>query len=197
MAFIDNHREELGIEPICHELAIAPSSYHEHAARLADPGKRPRPVLCATTKSRQQIRRVHERQLPASMAPAKFGTSCGARKDQSGQMHRGAADAGDGAWQGVRRGKKTITTISNPKAPCPLDKVNREFRVIGPNALVGGRLYLCAYMGRLCVRGFRYRRLCPADRRLEGQHLCTHCQLRPGCPGTGHPCSHGQARKMG
>ena len=32
MAFIDVHREDLGIEPICRELAIAPSSYHEHAA---------------------------------------------------------------------------------------------------------------------------------------------------------------------
>jgi putative transposase len=36
---------------------------------------------------------------------------------------------------GVRRGKKTITTVSNPKAPCPLDKVNRKFRVSRPNAL--------------------------------------------------------------
>jgi transposase InsO family protein len=36
---------------------------------------------------------------------------------------------------GIRRGKKTATTVSNPKAPCPLDKVNREFRVARPNAL--------------------------------------------------------------
>ena len=36
---------------------------------------------------------------------------------------------------GVRRGKKTTTTVSDPKAPCPLDKVNREFRVSRPNAL--------------------------------------------------------------
>ena len=36
---------------------------------------------------------------------------------------------------GVRRGKTTVTTISNPNAPCPLDKVNREFRVSRPNAL--------------------------------------------------------------
>ena len=36
---------------------------------------------------------------------------------------------------GIRRGKTCITTISNPKAPCPLDKVNREFRVSRPNAL--------------------------------------------------------------
>jgi transposase InsO family protein len=36
---------------------------------------------------------------------------------------------------GIRRGKKTITTVSNPKAPCPLDKVNREFKVTRSNAL--------------------------------------------------------------
>ncbi|RDI36830.1 hypothetical protein C7453_108122 [Gluconacetobacter liquefaciens] len=36
---------------------------------------------------------------------------------------------------GIRRGKKTVTTISNPKTSCPQDKVNREFRVSRPNAL--------------------------------------------------------------
>ena len=29
---------------------------------------------------------------------------------------------------GIRRGKKTITTVSNSKAPCPLDKVNQKLR---------------------------------------------------------------------
>jgi transposase InsO family protein len=36
---------------------------------------------------------------------------------------------------GVRRGKTTVTTVSNAKAPYPLDKVNQEFRVSRPNAL--------------------------------------------------------------
>ncbi len=36
---------------------------------------------------------------------------------------------------GVRRGKTTVTTVSNPKTACPLDKVNRKFRVSRPNAL--------------------------------------------------------------
>ena len=36
---------------------------------------------------------------------------------------------------GIRRGKTCVTTVSNPKAPCPLDNVNREFRVRRPNAL--------------------------------------------------------------
>lgn len=58
MAFIDAHREDFGIEPICRELAVAPSSYHEHAARLADPGKRSARARC-DDESKEQIRRVH------------------------------------------------------------------------------------------------------------------------------------------
>lgn len=59
MAFIDAHREDLGIEPICQELAIAPSSYHEHAARLADPGRRPDRAR-RDDEMRAQIQRVHD-----------------------------------------------------------------------------------------------------------------------------------------
>lgn len=36
---------------------------------------------------------------------------------------------------GVRRGNTTVTTVSNPKTPCSLDKVNCEFRVCRPNAV--------------------------------------------------------------
>jgi transposase InsO family protein len=49
-------------------------------------------------------------------------------------MHGGTTDAHHGSGR-HSPGKKTITTVSNPKAPCPLDKVNREFRVARPNAL--------------------------------------------------------------
>ena len=30
IAFVDDHREAYGVEPICKVLPIAPSSYHEH-----------------------------------------------------------------------------------------------------------------------------------------------------------------------
>ena len=33
-AFIDDHRDVYGVEPICRVLPIAPSTYHVHAARL-------------------------------------------------------------------------------------------------------------------------------------------------------------------
>jgi len=132
MAFIDVHREDLGIEPICRELAIAPSSYHEHAARLANPARRSARArrdddMC------EQIRRVHE---------TSFGLY-GSRKVWH-QLRREGLDVAKCTVErlmrtmrlaGIRRGKKTITTVSNPKAPCPLDKVNREFRVDRPNAL--------------------------------------------------------------
>ena len=39
IAFIDDHREAYGVEPICKVLPIAPSTYHAHAAKRADPAK--------------------------------------------------------------------------------------------------------------------------------------------------------------
>ena len=39
IAFIDDHREDYGVEPICKVLPIAPSTYHDHAAKRADPAR--------------------------------------------------------------------------------------------------------------------------------------------------------------
>ena len=132
MAFIDAHHEDLGIEPICRELAIAPSSYHEHAARFADPGKRSARAR-RDDEIKQQIRRIHA---------ASFGLY-GTRKVWHQLRREGIKVAKCTVERlmqamglaGVRHGRKTITTVSNPKAPCPLDKVNREFQVSRPNAL--------------------------------------------------------------
>ena len=41
MDFIDAHRDDHGVEPICATLPIAPSTYYEHRARTIDPSKRP------------------------------------------------------------------------------------------------------------------------------------------------------------
>lgn len=113
-------------------MAIAPSSYHEHAARLADPGRRSARAR-RDDELRQEIRRVHE---------SSFGLY-GSRKVWHQLRREGIAVAKCTVERlmrtiglaGVRRGKTTVTTISNPNAPCPLDKVNREFRVNRPNAL--------------------------------------------------------------
>ncbi len=37
--------------------------------------------------------------------------------------------------QGIVRGRPVKTTVSDRKAPCPLDKVNRQFRAARPNTL--------------------------------------------------------------
>jgi putative transposase len=39
IAFIDDHHEAHGVEPICRVLPIAPSTYHDHVAKRADPEK--------------------------------------------------------------------------------------------------------------------------------------------------------------
>ena len=36
--------------------------------------------------------------------------------------------------RGAIRGKVVRTTVSDPKAPCPLDHVNRQFTAERPNA---------------------------------------------------------------
>jgi putative transposase len=41
VAFIDAHRDEYGVEPICAMLPIAPSTYYEAKAREADPTRLP------------------------------------------------------------------------------------------------------------------------------------------------------------
>jgi hypothetical protein len=41
VAFIDAHRPQYGVEPICAVLPIAPSTYYECKAREADPARRP------------------------------------------------------------------------------------------------------------------------------------------------------------
>ena len=58
IAFIDDHREVYGVEPICGMLRIAPSTYHARVARRTDPAR-------ASRRARQdlalmeQIHQVH------------------------------------------------------------------------------------------------------------------------------------------
>ena len=59
IAFIDDHREVHGVEPICRVLPIAPSTYHAHLARRADPDKAPVRVR-RDTELCGKVRRVFE-----------------------------------------------------------------------------------------------------------------------------------------
>jgi putative transposase len=54
--------------------------------------------------------------------------------------------------QGIVRGKTVRTTISNAAAPCPLDRVNRQFKAPHPNALwVSDFTYVATWAGFVYV----------------------------------------------
>lgn len=58
VGFIDNHRGEHGVEPICKVLPIAPSTYYDHLAKRADPD-RPSERARRDTALQREIRRVY------------------------------------------------------------------------------------------------------------------------------------------
>jgi len=52
----------------------------------------------------------------------------------------------------VVRGRKPRTTIPDAKAPCPLDRVNRQFKVSRPNELwVSDFTYVSTWQGFVYV----------------------------------------------
>jgi putative transposase len=149
IAFIDGHREAYGVEPICRVLPIAPSTYYARVARRADPAK-------ASPRARQdlalmeRIRRVHE---------TNFGVY-GARKVWRQLGREGVAVARCTVerlmrqmdLRGAVRGKEARTTIADKAAPCPADKVNRQFRAPQPDRLwLADFTYVATWLGFVYV----------------------------------------------
>jgi transposase InsO family protein len=149
IAFIDDHREVHGVEPICKVLPIAPSTYHAHVAKRANPEK-----LSARARRdmalKPEIARVFAENFEVY----------GVRKVWR-QLQRESFDVarctverlmrGMGL-QGVVRGKPVRTTISDKAAPCPLDHVNRQFHAPRPNALwVSDFTYVSTWTGFVYV----------------------------------------------
>ena len=144
IAFIDDHREAYGVEPICRVLPIAPSTYYAHAARRADPARLPARVKSDAALA-IQIRRVFAEN---------FGVY-GVRKVWRQLGREGIVVARlmqIMGLQGVMRGKKVQTTISDPAVACPLDRVNRQFKAPRPNALwVSDFTYVATWAGFVYV----------------------------------------------
>ncbi len=147
--FIDEHRDEYGVEPICRVLPIAPSTYRAHATRLADPSR-----LSARARQdaelRPEIQRVWRENFEVY----------GARKVWRQLNREGIAVArctvarlmADMDLAGAVRGKPVKTTISNRSAPCPDDHVNRQFRAPAPNMLwVSDFTYVSTWAGFVYV----------------------------------------------
>jgi len=125
--YIDLNRGSYGVEPICAELQIAPSSYY--AARSRPPSAR----SVNDTMLKDVIIRVHR---------ANFGVY-GARKVWKA-LHRLGLDAGRDQvarlmkavhLQGVTREKSIRTTRPDDQAARPADLVERSFTASAPNRL--------------------------------------------------------------
>ena len=149
ISYIDDYRDRFGVEPICDVLPIAPSTYYEHKAKQRDPDR------CSDRAKRDEqlkpeIQRVWDENFRVY----------GARKTwlQLNREEIGVARCTvarlmkDLGLQGVRRGKKVITTISGLIEDRPRDAVNRDFSVDRPNALwVADLTYVASWRGFVYV----------------------------------------------
>nr|WP_230772420.1 IS3 family transposase [Sphingomonas sp. Leaf4] len=149
IAFIDDHRDAYGVEPICRVLPIAPSTYYEHVAQRQDP-------------SRLSARAREDLILKAEIARvfAENFAVYGVRKVWRQMMREGFAVARctverlmrEMGLAGVIRGKPVRTTISDKAAPCPCDHVNRQFYAPAPNMLwVSDFTYVATWAGFVYV----------------------------------------------
>ena len=147
--FIDDHRGAHGVEPICEMLPIAPATYYDHLAKLADPAR-----LSDRAKRDADLRPHIQRVFDANWQVY------GVRKVWR-QLRREDFDVARCTVtrlmkamgiQGAIRGKPHKTTIPDNKLPCPLDRVNRQFRVPAPNMLwVSDFTYVATWKGFVYV----------------------------------------------
>ncbi|SET72842.1 Transposase InsO and inactivated derivatives [Paracoccus homiensis] len=149
IAFIEEHRDAIGVAPICTHLPIAPSTFYNHLAKRANPellSDRARRDMAL----RPEIERVWKQNYKVS----------GVRKVWH-QMRREGLDITrctvarlmkELGLEGVIRGKKARTTIPDKSQSRPLDKVNRQFKAPPPNILrVSAFTYVATWQGFVCV----------------------------------------------
>ena len=149
VAFIDAHREAYGVESICRQLPIAPSTYYEHKAREVDPERLP-PRARRDEALKPEIQRVWDENHQVY----------GARKVWV-QLNREqirvarctvARLMGILGLQGAKRGKTWKTTIPDAAAERPLDRVQRQFQAERPNQLwVADFTYVSTWAGVVFV----------------------------------------------
>ncbi|MGI8397510.1 IS3 family transposase [Agrobacterium deltaense] len=149
ISFIDEHRTVLGVEPICRLLPIAPSTYYEVVAKRTDVDR-----LSARARRdmamKVEIRRVFNENFQVY----------GVRKVWR-QLQREGHDIARCTvarlmrmmgLQGIIRGKPVKTTVPDKAAPCPLDRVNRQFRAPAPNMLwLSDFTYVATWQGFVYV----------------------------------------------
>jgi putative transposase len=139
-AYIAEHKDRYGVEPICEVLPIAPSTYYD--ARTRPPSAR----ALRDAELKPEIRRVHAEN---------FGVY-GAEKVWRQLRREGIAVARctverlmrDLGLRGVVRGKARRTTTPDEAAPRPADLVERNFSAARPNQLwVADLTYVATWSG--------------------------------------------------
>ena len=148
--YIEEHKDRFGVEPICRQLQIAPSTYYELKARERDPERVPArhrrdEQLCS------QIQRVWQENFRAY----------GARKVWK-QLNREQIPVAHCTirrlmrklgLRGATRGKAfKVTTVADQNAPRPADLVERQFVASRPNQLwVADFTYVATWRGFVYV----------------------------------------------
>jgi putative transposase len=149
VSFIDEHRDEHGVEPICAVLPIAPSTYYSHKAIAAKPERRCRRAV-RDESLQPEIRRIWEENRRLY----------GHRKVWKQLLREGFTVArctvarlmSMMGLEGVTRGRSTRTTIPEDSASRPLDLVERDFSALGPNRLwVSDLTYVATWRGFVYV----------------------------------------------
>jgi len=147
--FIDQHRQTYGVEPICKVMQIAPSGYWRHAARQRDPALRSHRAKRddALLPQIEQVWQINLQVYGADKVWKQLnreGIQVARCTVERLMKRRGI--------EGVRRGKVKRTTYADAKAPCPLDRVNRQFKADRPNQLwVSDFTYVSTWQGWLYV----------------------------------------------
>jgi transposase InsO family protein len=146
VAFIDEHRDAYGVEPICEVLPIAPSTYYACRAKADDPTKR-----SFRAKRDETLRPKIERVWNDNHAVY------GAEKvwRQLGREHVDVARCTverlmrSMGLRGAVRGRAfKVTTVADEMAIRPPDLVDREFTASRPNQLwVADITYVATWLG--------------------------------------------------
>lgn len=122
-AYIDQHRDTCGGEPLCKVLQVAPSAYRCHAARQRNRELRS-PIAKRDELVMPHIERVRQANLQVYGADKVWKQMN--REDivvARGTVARLMRRLG---LRCVRRGKTVRTTVPGASVPCPLDRGNRQ-----------------------------------------------------------------------
>ena len=125
--FIDENRDDFGVEPICETLQVAPSTYYDNKSRpLSARAVRDAvmmPILLALFQANYSVYGARKLWISARRAGYDIG------RDQTARLMNVLGITG------VRRGKRVRTTRPNDKAARPPDLVERDFTADRPNLL--------------------------------------------------------------